>query len=198
MGASGVGIYKPELSSEADVEKLYREMEQTDTYMAEELFIQTGVLHEVNPDAVNTIRVFTLFDGEDVHIMYTGVRFGGGNSIVDNIHSGGMVCEIDIETGRVVGPGWNINNKRFISHPKSHVFIPGIQVPRWEEVKTVVVNAAKENPSIGHCAWDVAVSENAVSLIEANDQGNFDLIQCASRRGYKPDYDRIIYKLQNT
>ena len=197
MGASGVGIYKPDLSSEKEVEKLYKEMEHTGTYMAEELFVQTGALHEVNPDAVNTIRVFTLFDGKDVHIMFTGVRFGGGGSIVDNIHSGGMVCEIDMETGRVVGAGWNMKNKRFVSHPKTHVFIPGIKVPRWDEVKEFVVKAAKENTRIGHCAWDVAVSNENISLIEANDQGNFDLIQIASRRGYKPDYDRIIYNMQH-
>lgn len=196
LGASGVGIYKPDISSEEKVDALYYKMKNTDKYFAEEMFIQTGSLHEVNPDAVNTIRIFTLFDGEKVNIMYTGVRFGGGNSIVDNIHCGGMVCEIEQETGKVVGPGYNLKNKRYVRHPKSGYFIPGIQVPRWEEVKRTVLEAAMINPSIGHCAWDVAVSNEKVSLIEANDQGNFDLIQIASQRGYKPDYDRIIKKLK--
>lgn len=192
MGASGRGIYKPDISNDQKVEALYNELKGTDKCFAEELFIQTGTLHNVNPDAVNTIRVFTLYDGEKVNIMYTGVRFGGGNSIVDNIHSGGMVCEIDIETGKVVGPGYNLKNKRFVRHPKTKVFLPGLQIPRWEEVKQTVIEAAMLNPSIGHCAWDVAVSNENVSLIEANEQGNFDLIQSASQRGYKPDYDRII------
>ena len=196
LGASGIGIYKPDISSEEKIEALYKEMKGTDKYFAEQMFIQTGSLHEVNPDAVNTIRIFTLFDGEKVNIMYTGVRFGGGNSIVDNIHSGGMVCEIDPDTGKVVGPGYNLKNYRFVRHPRTKVFLPGLQVPRWQEVKRVVLEAAMLNPSIGHCAWDVAVSEEMVSLIEANDQGNFDLIQSASQRGCKPDYDRIIKKIK--
>lgn len=103
--------------------------------------------------------------------------------------------EIDQETGKVVGPGYNLKNKRFVFHPRTHVFMPGLQVPRWEEVKQTVLEAAMLNPSIGHSAWDVAVSNEKVSLIEANDQGNFDLIQIASQRGYKPDYDRIIKRL---
>lgn len=36
------------------------------------------------------------------------------------------------------------------------------------------------------------MSETDVTLIEANEQGNFDLIQCCCQRGCKKDYLKVI------
>lgn len=189
MGASGVGIYKPNVSSDEKIATLYKEIINSgEDYLAEQLFKQTGILHDVNPSAVNTVRIFTLNDGENVYLMCAGLRIGSGKSIVDNIHSGGCVCELDKETGTVIGPGYNLLGERFVRHPVTKVMIPGIKVPLWNKVLQNVKKAALVSPHLGHCAWDVAVSEAEISLIEANEQGNFDLIQCCSQRGFKKDY----------
>lgn len=120
--------------------------------------------------------------------MCAGLRIGSGKSIVDNIHSGGCVCELDKETGTVIGPGYNLLGESFVRHPVTKVMIPGIKVPQWDKVLQTVKKAALISPHLGHSAWDVAVSEAEMSLIEANEQGNFDLVQCCSQRGFKKDY----------
>ena len=161
-------------------------------YMAEELFIQTGSLHEANPSCLNTVRIFTLFNGKEVYLMCAGVRIGGGKGVVDNIHSGGMVCELEKETGTIIGPGYNLLGEKFVHHPVSGILLPGLVVPNWDKVLKVIREAAMVSPNIGHTAWDVAVSETDVTLIEANEQGNFDLIQSCSQRGCKRDYLKVI------
>ena len=193
MGASGHGIYKPDVSSEEKCIALYRRIKDSgDDYLAEEIFKQTGSLHEINPSCLNTIRIFTLNDGENVYLMAAGVRIGGGRSIVDNIHSGGMVCELDKKTGTIIGPGYNLRGERFVYHPVTGKLLPGTVVPQWETVLLTIKRAAMVTPNLGHSAWDVAVSEAEVSLIEANEQGNFDLIQCCCQRGCKSDYLKVI------
>lgn len=194
MGASGHGIYKPDVSTDEKVEELYNKIKgEGNDYLAEEIFNQTGSLHEVNPSCLNTVRIFTLNDGENVYLMCAGVRIGGGKGIVDNIHAGGMVCELEKETGTIIGPGYNLRGARFVRHPVTGKLLPGLVVPQWNNVLSTVKKAAMVTPNIGHCAWDVAVSETDVSLIEANEQGNFDLIQSCSQNGCKKDYIKVMY-----
>ena len=193
MGASGQGIYKADVSTDEKALSLFKKVKEGGMdYMAEELFQQTGSLHEVNPACLNTVRIFTLNDGKNVYLMCAGVRIGGGKGIVDNIHAGGMVCELEKESGTIVGPGYNLLGHRFVHHPVSRKLIPGLVVPQWNRVLDTVKSAAQVTPNIGHSAWDVAVSETDVTLIEANEQGNFDLIQSCSQKGCKKDYLKVI------
>lgn len=193
MGASGQGIYKADVSTDQKAVALFEKIKNDGIdYMAEEIFQQTGSLYEANPSCLNTVRIFTLNDGKDVYLMCAGVRIGGGKGIVDNIHAGGMVCELEKETGTVIGPGYNLKGDRFVHHPVSGVLLPGLVVPQWSRVLDTIKKAAMVTPNIGHSAWDVAVSETNITLIEANEQGNFDLIQSCSQRGCKKDYLKVI------
>lgn len=193
MGASGQGIYKADVSTDEKAVALFKKIKKDGVdYMAEEIFQQTGSLNLANPACLNTVRIFTLNDGQNVYLMCAGVRIGGGKGIVDNIHSGGMVCELDKATGTIIGPGYNLKGERFVQHPVTGILLPGLVVPQWNRVLETVKKAAMVTPNIGHSAWDVAVSETDITLIEANEQGNFDLIQCCSQRGCKKDYLKVI------
>lgn len=193
MGASGRGIYKADVSTDEEAISLYESIKRSgEDYLAEQIFEQTGTLHEINPSCLNTVRIFTLNDGKDIYLMCAGVRIGGGKSIVDNIHAGGMVCELEKETGTIIGPGYNLLGQRFVRHPVTGKLLAGTVIPQWSKVLKVIKEAALITPNLGHCAWDVAVSDTDISLIEANEQGNFDLIQCCSQRGCKRDYLKVI------
>lgn len=193
MGASGCGIYKADVSTDEKAANLFRKVKESGLdYLAEELYEQTGTLHELNPSCLNTIRIFTLNDGKNLYLMCAGVRVGGGGSIVDNIHSGGMVCELEKTTGTIIGPGYDLRGNKYIRHPKTGRLLPGTVVPQWDKVLETIREAAMVTPNLGHCAWDVAVSLDDVTLIEANEQGNFDLIQCCGRKGCKSDYLKVI------
>lgn len=193
-GASGIGIYKPDVTTVSKAKEAYEKLKADGNYFCEECFVQTGTLGDVNPNCVNTVRVYTLFDGENVHIMNTCVRFGGSTACVDNIHSGGMSCEIDKELGVIVGPGYNLQNKKFIVHHLTGVVIPGLRVPNWEKVLDVCRKAALLIPNYGYVGWDVAVCNEKVCIIEGNEVANVDLPQVACQRGVKMDYWAVINK----
>lgn len=191
-GASGQGIYKPDVTTDDKAKDVYETLKKNENYFCEECFVQTGVLSKVNPYCVNTVRVYTLYDGERVHIMNAMIRFGGGTSCVDNIHSGGMSCEIEPKLGVVVGPGYNLKNEKFIVHPLTKYVIPGIKIPHWQDVLECCTKAALLFIDYGYIGWDVAVSDNKVCLIEGNEVANVDLPQTSSQRGIKKDYWAII------
>ena len=192
FGSSGAGIYVPSISNNEDVKKLYAKHSGEGVYFAEQMFIQHGALSEINPTSVNTVRMYTVWDGQEVHIMNTFVRFGAPGAFVDNIHGGGMCCEVDMACGMIIASGRDLENHRFVRHRATDRIVVGTQVPQWEKVVETVKEAAMLHTEIGYSAWDLAVSDDEITIIEANDQGNFDLPQCALQRGIKREYEKVL------
>lgn len=197
-GFSGSGIYKPDVSTDEKAIAVYKEHCRNGEYLMEEYFFQSGILGEINPSSVNTVRIYTLHDGENVHIMNTCIRFGAAGSLVDNIHGGGMCCEVDRYTGIIIGEGVDLVGNRYVRHNASGIMVIGVQVPQWPRIISTVKKAALVHPEVGYVGWDIAVSEDKLTILEANEVGNIDLPQCCCRRGLKGEYDRILsVKLKN-
>ena len=55
--------------------------------------------------------------------------------------------------------------------------IVGAQIPMWDRAKDIVLEAAALIPQIGYVGWDVAVGENDVMLVEANQHPGHDFLQ---------------------
>lgn len=191
FGYSGNGIFIPDVTSDIKAEAVYDSLHKDGNYFCEEFFNQTGSLHDVNPTSVNTIRIYTLNDGHNIHIMGTYARIGGKNSIVDNIHGGGACCAIDKSTGIISSLGVDLLGNEYL-YSASGKMLPGTEVPQWGKVMSMVVEAAKVHPEVGYVGWDFAVSDDKICIIEANEQGNFDLPQTALHKGVYPDYMKII------
>lgn len=191
FGSSGQGIFVPDVSSEEKTRELYKKLSKDPSYFCEEFFTQTGPLGEVNPTSVNTCRIVTLNDGKDIHIMTAFVRFGGKGAVVDNFHSAGFGCEVDQEKGIIVSGGIDIYGNKIYFHPASNKFVLGIQIPQWDKVLQTVKKAAKVHPEIGFTGWDLAISNDKICIIEANECPNFG-IQARTGRGVLPEYERII------
>ena len=102
---------------------------------------------KLSPTSVNSLRFVTFSsnkkpvtaDGKMMDIAYSIVRFGREGSIVDNLHSGGMVANVDLETGCLATDGADRNGDLWIEHPDTGVTIKGFKVPYFEEAKTVLV-----------------------------------------------------------
>ena len=87
----------------------------------------------------------------------------------DNFHAGGLAYPLDLETGRVSGPGRNNRDlNEYVHHPGSLIFMPGFQVPFWPQVTGLVRQAMDRVPSLGYVGWDVAVRPEGPELIEGN------------------------------
>lgn len=163
----GKGITDFKLNPD-NLETVYQELVSYPPGVVEEYVVQHPEIAEFAPSSVNTIRVVSIYDGKDTHIIYSGLRMGGGTSVVDNFHSGGIVALIDVETGIINTDAINMKRDRFSEHPLTHKKIVGTQIPFWDEIKDMIDKAARKVPGMGYLGWDVAVTKDGPLLIEAN------------------------------
>lgn len=164
-------------------------------YLIEQFLKQHPVLNQVNPSSVNTIRVCTVLDDNHVaHIIGAGLRCGGQDSIVDNFHHGGVAYPIDIENGIICGRGkTNSDNKTYAIHPATGVLMVGLKIPHWDMVMQTVKEAAEMSDRIAYLGWDVAITEDGVEFIEANDGQGCTMWQLDNVGKY-PEILRLIRK----
>ncbi|HIY67519.1 MAG TPA: leucine-rich repeat protein, partial [Candidatus Agrococcus pullicola] len=173
----GLGTFKLDLKADREhLTALYNDLMSKPLVLVEESVQQHSELNEFYPHSVNTVRVVTLQDEEGVHIISTGIRFGG-DSITDNFSADGFVCDVDKDTGVIVTPG--VNKKGIVaeSHPFSGKRFVGAQVPHWDKVLTIARDAMSVLSGVNYVGWDVAISPDRVSLIEGNSAPDLVLVQ---------------------
>lgn len=199
-GLGGHGIKKCYSKDIKDVEEFYKKLQEEKLFL-EEYVIQHNEISKICPTSVNTIRIMTFGYNGKSEILFAAMRFSDGTANVDNFHQGGMACLVDIETGKLVGKAFNKNLEYFKYHPMTEMKFDGFQIPNWDKVKKLVLEASLVNKNIHVVGWDVAVTEDGATFIEGNRRPGFDLVQVLSKRGRK-DIMRhcldIINKTENT
>ncbi len=139
-----------------------------------EEYIEQHPLLVFNNQSVNTIRIITLLDKNGVvQCLKAALRCGVGDSVVDNMSTGGVAYPINIEYGCIEGPGllgsYSIGNKELIFvHPGTDIFMLGYKIPFWREIIEAVVDAANKLQDVRFIGWDVAVTPDGPELIEGN------------------------------
>lgn len=182
LGGSGVKkIYSKDINN---IEKFYEKLKNENLFL-EEYVIQHPKISELCSNSVNTIRIMSFSYNDKSEILFAAMRIGNGYSDVDNFHQGGMGCLIDLESGKLVGKAFNKNLEYFDKHPISNIKFDGFQIPNWDKIKEMVLEAALINKNIHVVGWDVAVTKDGATFIEGNRRPGFDLVQVLSKRGRK-------------
>lgn len=177
---------------EEELIKLYEQLKKGD-FVIETLLKQNNILHDLNPDSINTIRVNILNNAGNTQLVNACIRVGVGKVATDNLSSGGIGADINVKTGIVETDFASKNGKRYDKHPISGISIKGKKIPAWENVVALARVVAKRVPEITYTAWDIAVlDENRVALIEGNAYGNFHNQQMFTQRGVKKTYRDFI------
>ena len=193
-GLCGIGV---ERLSVRKIEKksLYHKLTTSPTaqFIIEEPILQKGILSDLHPWSVNTIRITTLMDSKgNIHIMGATLRVGRRKDHRDNLHSGGIAAHIDIKTGIIFLPAFDKFNKLYIIHPDTNKQLIGLKIPYWEECKNFIIDIAKKSPEVRYVGWDVVISEEGkFLLIEGNDNGDHD-VQQLHYQGLWPLYKEIL------
>jgi hypothetical protein len=141
------------------------------SYLFQDLVKQHPVVSKVNPNSVNTLRIDTYVDpGQNIQVLSVLMRFGVGNSIVDNVHSGGFYIAVNIETEKLQGKGRQDvveGGRVFLKHPDSGMLLDGYQIPFVKAACALAINASKHLPN-GIVGWDIAITETGPLIIEGN------------------------------
>lgn len=183
IGLGGSNIVKVKTSEIEDRQAFYQEIREKKACV-EELIVQDETWGALSPNSVNTLRVMTGAVNGRSWLLFAAARIGSGKTLADNFHQGGKGVLVDLETGRLVGNGID---KKLNESPTSITGIPfdGFQIPYWEEIKKMVLEAALVNDKINIIGWDVAISKDGPLLIEGNRGPGWDLVQVLLKKGTK-------------
>ena len=121
--------------------------------------------------AVNTIRVMMINrDGHHPELLDAYMRIGSVKSgVTDNVAYGGVVCSIDMETGKYEN-GLQIVNHVFVSiseHPDTQKELSGT-VPHWEMIKQRLTDISAYMPQLEYLGFDVVCTPDGFIILEVN------------------------------
>lgn len=180
--SGGRGIKAMELTPDT-LREVYDEIAAMPAGLIEGYLTQHPEMAKFTRNSVNTIRVVTVNTKDDipgveknkVHFLFAGMRLGQGDSIADNLHSGGMVASVDIDTGVVLTGGIDYRNIMHEVHPDTNIPIKGFQIPMFQEIKDMIVRASTDIP--GFFGWDIAITETGPVVVEVNTSPDVGVLQ---------------------
>ena len=171
----GIGLYEVK---DYDAKDLFNHLIEHKCFLLEEVVVQSDEMKKLAEHSVNTTRVVTILNGDEVSLVAGCVRMGRGNNVVDNFNAGGISGIIDASTGVIVTRGIDRARVEYLNHPDTGTQILGFQVPMWDEVVKLVTEAAKVVPEVRYVGWDVAISRDyGPLLIEGNSYPGQDAAQ---------------------
>ena len=178
-GADVEKVYKKDIK---DIKKYYEYCKDNKIFL-EDVVVQHDALNKMCPTSCNTIRIMTFNNNGNPEILAAVLRVGNGINPVDNFHAGGMTCEIDLDTGKVINNALTKDLVEYEYHPTTKTKFIGFEIPYWNELKEMVKKASLESDKILVVGWDIAMTPDGPLVIEGNRRPGFDVIQVAGRRG---------------
>jgi len=184
MGAKGHGVRKCDAGEVPDVATLIAFM--GGACIVEALIDQGGELAAFHPQSVNTVRFVTAAnDDGEVSMLFALLRVGRGDSVVDNVGSGGLVAAIDMDSGRVCTDGlcgWDY----YAEHPDTLVPFRGTQLPSWQSLQLMACRMHAEQPAQRLFGFDFAWAADGWDIVEVNPAPSFVSWQTLTQEGIRP------------
>jgi hypothetical protein len=176
-GDQGKGVLKIK-SNDVDAINNLIELSKQQPYVVDGVVENDENISVINPSSLNTIRAYTLINKDgSVRILTIMLRVGKKGSHVDNWGSGGVGYDFDLDTGICVSYGRDKQNNPYTHHPGSNIQMIGYKLPRFEELKEIIVSLAQVTPKARYVGWDIALTPNGFELIEMNCPGGHDFLQ---------------------
>lgn len=169
-----------------------------DGFLFQSALTQHPAMSEIAGDAIGTVRVVTVRDGDLPRPLYALWKLPSPSAMSDNFwQSGSMVAEIgaDGALGRCrIGTG--LDGRWIDAHPVSGRGFAGFRIPHYDAILDTASRAHALFPEFGVIGWDIAVSPDGPVIIEANDNPYHGLYQLAFGRGirnpdFMPVFDRV-------
>ncbi|MCX7302928.1 MAG: hypothetical protein NTV73_01130 [Hyphomicrobiales bacterium] len=162
----------------ADLEAMYG----TD-FLVQERILQHEDMARLHPASVNTIRVITLRWRDTIVVPMSIARFGIGDSLNDNLATGGLACGIDAD-GRLMDRAYDIRGNVYSEHPTSGYRFSGrMTVPSHDRVCAFARDLHRQMFHFDIVSWDIAVGQDGEPVfVEVNFHGGCDSYQLVCGR----------------
>lgn len=177
FGTHGKGVEKFDIPDDIEGKRqLYDLLISKPKSICEELIVQHHELATFCDTSVNTVRLVTILDDDEIHYMYSVLRMGTGG-LIDGYEGGGIFAPIDVTSGKICRDGLDLDSNIYEVHPVTKRPINNFQIPNWDKVLELAELAARRLTGVHMVGWDIAVTENGASLIEGNSESNYQFAQ---------------------
>ena len=140
-----------------DAEKLFSNYKMN--YIVQEKAKQHEVLNSLCSESLNTIRIVTFLYENEVRILSVILRFGAGDSELDNVSKGGYAIKVNLD-GRL--DKYAVNRKaEWISSLPNGIVFEDVVIPNFERIINTVKKASEKLGHFKILGWDISVDENA-------------------------------------
>lgn len=141
------------------IEKIF-ECYHNKNFVIQQLIKQHPGMAKFHAKSINTVRVITFLYNDNVYILSTVVRIGGGDNEVDNVARGGYQCNI-LPDGHLDKVAYTKKDgKRVFVEQDDKGLVFGEQViPSFDEIISTVKREASRMGHYRIIGWDIAVDE---------------------------------------
>jgi hypothetical protein len=140
-----------------------------DGWLLEEYLEQHEVIRALNPDSLNTIRVWTIQREGEFIVRGAFLRVGRAGSQVDNTSQGGLACPIDVDSGRIVSAlAVSLRREEHSQHPDTGAQLVDTLIPFWPAVVELAGAALSVFPRMVFAGLDIAIGTDGPYVIELN------------------------------
>ena len=176
-------------ADDSDLTELYKRASEQKAILDEPV-VQHPELERLNPDSVNTVKIYTMMIKDECHFVAAELRMGRRGSLVDNLERGGLAAGLDLKTGSIIGTAYDLQMDPYPVHPDTGAAISGYTLPNWEEILRFTKECARACP-IAYVEWDFAIREKDCVLIEANANARNTEIQMGAFHGRKEQFQEL-------
>lgn len=149
------------------------------TYVVQKGIVQREDLMLVNSTSVNTLRVVTQLQKDKARVKVCVMRIGRDGKDVDNSAQGGLSVQINIDDGHFYPTATAEHGGGvLLKHPDSNFYFKDGILTGWKEIKVQLEKYASLIPELPEIAWDVALTDDGVVIIELNTGYGIDHLQC--------------------
>ena len=151
-------------------------LSRLDRYLSTKFQEQRAYAKNIYPGSTNTMRILSLWDSKsgDPFIAAVSHRFGSSRSgPLDNWHQGrgGVCASVDVETSTLGQASRRSSDTQLVwesFHPDTGEPIEGVVIPGLHNCIEGVLDAAGHFPFCPCIGWDVVLTEDGFSILEAN------------------------------
>ena len=176
-------IYKDKVVNKEDIAEI---VSKINNGLIQKRVVQGAFENEIFDRSINTIRMVTMRKkGEVEHEVVAALqRIGTSKSApVDNFNQGGGSALIDLKTGKLSSMTMldsideNGNRIFYDKHPDTGKQIKDMQIPNWGKIKEKIIEVTKKIPVFNYVAWDIALTDDDVVIIETNMKSSLNVFQ---------------------
>lgn len=126
-------------------------------FIVQEKIQQHEAMALLNPTSLNTLRVLSYRQDNEIFILYVVVRIGRKGKSVDNETAGGINADIDLETGRILDCAFGTPSEKRIPTTDIGTVLKGFQIPGFDKVITEVKELHLRLPYFNLVGWDFGI-----------------------------------------